>query len=304
MPNTKLVFLGQSTYFQAIALSKPTEDLKTEFVEYRPGMPAEAAHEALIQAKADVVIAFKPESLPEGLLRGVGGERIGWFTEPIPRNGYKKNGILTQRGKEHLDLERRYQALSRANFDQFDRFISYDFNIVKTLERFVDIWRSIPLPVDDIYFVDEISQRRMDDPRISFWGRPTPYRDRFLNPILHSSDVLYIAHGAFGGIQRDLLSQVDVAINIHNEDYPNFENRVPLHLASGHLVLSEELSPRHGLEPDLDFVEFYTPENLGSAVQKAKESFAEFKLMRIRGREKAEYFRASRVYSEIISSLK
>ncbi len=47
----------------------------------------------------------------------------------------------------------------------------------------------------------------------------------------------------------------DVGINLHNEPYPSFENRVCLHLAAGHLVLTEPLSPAHGLEPGIDFLE-------------------------------------------------
>ena len=54
----------------------------------------------------------------------------------------------------------------------------------------------------------------------------------------------------------------DVAINVHNEPYPSFENRVCLHLAAGHLVLSEPLSPTHGLEPGIDYVEFHRPQQL------------------------------------------
>ncbi len=37
-----------------------------------------------------------------------------------------------------------------------------------------------------------------------------------------------------------------VGINLHNEPYLPFENRVSLHLAAGHLVLSEPLDPLHG----------------------------------------------------------
>ena len=55
------------------------------------------------------------------------------------------------------------------------------------------------------------------------------------------------------------MDEHDVGINVHNEPYPSFENRVCLHLAAGHLVLSEPLSPTHGLEPGIDYLEVGTP---------------------------------------------
>lgn len=44
-------------------------------------------------------------------------------------------------------------------------------------------------------------------------------------------------------------------MNIHNEPYPTFENRVFLHLAAGQLVISEPLDPGHGLEAGHDYLE-------------------------------------------------
>ena len=56
-----------------------------------------------------------------------------------------------------------------------------------------------------------------------------------------------------------LLDTHQITFNVHNEPYPSFENRVLLHLAAGHLVITEPLSPSHGLEPGLDFVEVQSP---------------------------------------------
>ena len=35
-----------------------------------------------------------------------------------------------------------------------------------------------------------------------------------------------------------------IAVNLHNNPYPSFENRVCIALAAGHLVISESLSPQ------------------------------------------------------------
>ena len=91
-------------------------------------------------------------------------------------------------------------------------------------------------------------------PRVLFLGYSTEHREQWLVDSKHRFDVLHAAHGVFGDRLLALFARTDVAINLHGEPYPTFENRVSLHLAAGHLLLSEELSPLHGLEPDVDFL--------------------------------------------------
>ena len=94
-----------------------------------------------------------------------------------------------------------------------------------------------------------------------------------------------------------------VAINLHNEPYPTFENRVALHLAAGQLVISEPLSPTHGLEPGIDFIQVTSPNELYLAVASAYHRPDDFLRIRLRGRQKAERFRASAVYPRLIEDL-
>ena len=95
----------------------------------------------------------------------------------------------------------------------------------------------------------------------------------------------------------------DVAINLHNEPYPSFENRVSLHLAAGHLVLSEWLSPLHGLEPGIDFLEVSTPGVITRILEVLARYPGTWHRVRVRGRMKAEGFRASRVYPRLVDDL-
>ena len=88
-------------------------------------------------------------------------------------------------------------------------------------------------------------------PRILFVGRSTPHRESFLGRTKGEFDVLHIAFGVGAAELDEVMRTHDVAINLHNEPYPSFENRVCLHLAAGHLVISETLSPTHGLEPGI-----------------------------------------------------
>jgi hypothetical protein len=112
-----------------------------------------------------------------------------------------------------------------------------------------------------------------------------------------------MAHGIFGDPLLELLRQTDVGINLHNEPYPSFENRVSLHLAAGNLVVSEPLSPTHGLEPGIDYVEVRHPQDLLKAIERIRLYPDLYRRVRIRGRRKAEAFRASRVYPRLLHDL-
>ncbi len=138
---------------------------------------------------------------------------------------------------------------------------------------------------------------------MAFVGRSTEHRESYLVDVKHSFDILHVAHGVFGDRLLELLRETDVAINLHNEPYPSFENRVSLHLAAANLVISEPLSPTHGLEPGIDYIEVRHPEDLRRAVGQIHLYPDLHRRVRIRGRRKAEAFRASRVYPRLVHDL-
>ena len=128
----------------------------------------------------------------------------------------------------------------------FDRIVSFDPLIAETGRERLTVWRSLPIPVDDRLFRDVRERGR--PPRLLFLGRPTEHRDELLAPIKRQH-VVHIGHGLFGAALERFLRRADVQLNLHNNPYPTFENRVCVALAAGHLVISEPLSPRHGLRP-------------------------------------------------------
>ncbi len=95
------------------------------------------------------------------------------------------------------------------------------------------------------------------------------------------------------------MARADVAVNLHNHPYPNYENRVSLSLAAGLLVLTEPLSPRWGLEPGVDLVEVGAPWELREVVAALRRAPDAFRTVRLSGRAKAERFRASRVWPAV-----
>ena len=106
------------------------------------------------------------------------------------------------------------------------------------------VWRSLPIPVADSIYRDPAPMRR--PPRLLFVGRPTPHREELLEPIKRGYQIVHIGHGLYGELLLRFLARADVQLNLHNNPYPTFENRMLLALAAGHLVISEPLSPITG----------------------------------------------------------
>lgn len=290
----RVAFVGQRVFFEQCSLQRPAAGLHPTFVDFRQGADARALRAALEALDADVVFVFRPEVIPKGLFAGLRARTIGYLTEPLPR---KLKGA-----KPHPDLAQRLAYLRAADSANFDRFASFDPLIAATAGSVgVPIWRSFAIPVADAHFADPSPPDSR--PRAVFIGRSTAHRERFLTPVKHAHDVLHVAHGATGERLRAIMGGTTVAINLHNEPYPTFENRVALHLAAGHLVISEPLSPRHGLEPGVELLEAPTPDVLLALVGDALRDPEAFRAMRLAGRRAAERFRASQVFPPIVGEL-
>jgi hypothetical protein len=287
----RLAFVGQATFFEACALMQDAGGLATRFVEFRQDGDAERMLASVRDWRPHVVLVFRPEIVPQGLFEGLPAATVGFLTEPLPRDA---------KG-HHPDLAQRLRALERVDPGNFDRIVAFDPNVVPAAEGVLPVWRSLPLPVDDRFFADPTPVAAR--PRVMFVGRSTPHRERLLEPSKHAFDLLHVAFGVDAERLDALMREHDVGVNLHNEPYPSFENRVSLHLAAGHLVLSEALDPTHGLEPGIDFLELGSPEVLHDTIALLQRFPNLHRRVRVRGRMKAEGFRASRVYPRLMHDL-
>ncbi len=286
----RLAFVGQSTFFAACALEEQSARIRTAFVEFRAGGDAGAMLARLEAFAPHVVVAFRPEVLPAGVFAELPAAVLGFLTEPIPRGDSRR---------AHVDLQRRRHDLAALDPGNVDRLVAFDPLIVPTADAVMRVWRSLPLPVADrLYRPVRPSRGRSS---IVFVGRSTYHRERFLGRPKAELDVV---HAAFGIGLEDLdalLGAHDIGVNLHNEPYPSFENRVCLHLAAGQLVVSETLSPTHGLEPDIDYLEIADPYQLLGALRTAVHFPRAYERVRVRGRRKAEAYRASHVYPRLVA---
>jgi hypothetical protein len=289
----RLAFVGQQTYFEACALHERSARVRTTYVDFREGADAEAMRAALDRFAPHAVVVFRPEIIPAGAFDGLNALTIGFLTEPIPRGSARK---------AHIDLRRRREDLRKADRGSWDRTVAFDPMIVPTADEILPVWRALPIPVADRFYAGGGERVRADGPpRLAFIGRSTPHREQFLRHPKHELDILHVAFGLHGEELDELMARIDVAVNVHNEPYPSFENRVCLHLAAGHLVISETLSPTHGLEPGIDYLEFSEPDELLSMLRTVARHPHAYRRVRVRGRRKAEQYRASVVWPRLVA---
>ncbi|HEX8208289.1 MAG TPA: hypothetical protein VF587_19655 [Solirubrobacteraceae bacterium] len=160
------------------------------------------------------------------------------------------------------------------------------------------LWRIVAPPVDDALFA---APRPVEGrPRIVFAAPSSEHRERWLTTAKHLHDVRHVAHGVTPERLGPLLDETDVALVAHPTARATFDHRVAVHLAAGHLVISEPLRPSHGLEPNIDYLETADPEALARVLHAIRTGRDTHRRVRARGHLKAQRFRASHVWGRVL----
>jgi hypothetical protein len=188
----------------------------------------------LLAYAPDVTLIFRPELYTERMIRMVPGIRIGFSSEPLPRNGASG----TDRSEETDIRETVYQRLAAG---AFDFFFHYDRHSAKWFEdRGIKVTGYRPLPIDCSVF--NPMSRTERDIDFLFVGKATPHRIRALDRLrILSFNFQWIAHGVFGRPLAELFRRARCVLNVHADGRPQFEPRVLLAAACGAAVLSEPL---------------------------------------------------------------
>jgi hypothetical protein len=290
----RVAFVGQSVFFAQCSLEQEAGGVEPFFVDFRSAAPPEPMLARLRELDPDVVLVFRPEIIPKGSFDSLRAYTIGYLTEPLPRSA----------GDKHPDLRARLRWLQEVDPHNFDRIVCFDPLIAQTAASVLPVWRSLPIPVSDSLFADVLALSDTGvhgrPPRLLFVGRSTKHREALLEPVKRRHQIVHIGHGLFGERLARFMDRADVQLNLHNNPYPSFENRVCIALAAGHLVISERLSPRHELEPGRDYLEFEGAEQLADLVGELERDPNAYLDVQRSGRQQAERFRASSVYPRLL----
>jgi hypothetical protein len=288
----RVAFVGQATYFKACALHAPAGGLEPLFVDFRGGENTGELDAALRSFRPHAVVAFRPELLPRELFATLRVPVVGVAPDPLPRPGEGR----------YEGAEWSLQQLAGADPATIDRLIVCDAPAAASVPSELPLWRSLPLPVDDRLY--RPLRAPGPSPRVVFIGHSTMHRESYLLPLKHTFDIGHYAHALMDEQLEAVLDEADVGLVLHSDLWPQaFEHMLLIHLAAGHLVISEPQSPTYGLEPNIDYVEIVDDDPFHQRVHQVHQNPTVFDRVRVRGRAKAEGFRASVVWPALIADL-
>jgi hypothetical protein len=268
----RVTFVGRASEVGHAVPAAPVDGLKPSFVEHRAsGSPARLlAHVA--EHAPDVVVVFGVDSIPAGVVRAIDVPVLAWAAAPDCPPGLERHPELpTAAG--HLA-----ERAGRSDY-------------VTVIDR--------PLPVADEHF--GAPRRPAGPPRAIVVGHSSPRNERLLIDSKHRHELLHIASGLRGEALAALLAGAVAAVNVRDDDAPGFGPRVALYLAAGLLLVTEPLRPLHGLQPGNDHVEIRGSDELVELLGRVRADPDDFTAIREAGRRKAEAFRASRVYRDLLA---
>ena len=182
-----------------------------------------------------------------------------------------------------------------------DRLISFRPALTGATLGAAELWRAIPPPVSDALFAPVRPLHGV--PLVISIGAASAHREEMLMSAKHHHDLLQVIHGVSGEPLAELMGECDVGVYVAPESGGGFGLQVGMHLAAGQLLLAEELIPAHGLERNIDYLHFDSPDGLAWMLERLGRFPEMHQRIRVRGRLKAEQYRASRLFARLTHDL-
>jgi hypothetical protein len=271
----------------------PAGGVTPRLFDFRAGDDAEPLRAALERFAPHAVVLFRPNTLPAGAFADLQAPVLGVVDEPLPGH---------DRPAEETDLAYNLAELARTDRANVDRVVltqPLDWDAAAPL---LPLWRTMPLPVaDGLYRRPTVARH---PPRMVFIGHASAHREDALVGLKHKFDLPHYAHALMGEELREVLAASDVGIHLRNARWViTLGPSVLLHLAAGHLLLSEPIWPRFGLEPGIHYVEFDDKYELDLRVHQLVRDPNAYERVRIRGHHFSRQFRASAVWPRLVRDL-
>ncbi len=273
----RVAFLGSSVWLDGCCPSAPTRDLTPYRVDLGSAGGVESALSATRAFDPDVTVLFVPASLPSDALNEIPGVTLGVLVGD--------------------DLAPGLPELASG----LDRLVSFFPALTGRKLGATEVWRAVPPPVADGLF-GEVRPLR-GRPLVMSVGRASFHREWMLMLAKHHHDLLQVVHGVSGPPLVELLGGYDVGVHVSREAGGAFGHQVGMHLAAGHLLITETPTPAHGLERDIDYLHVDSPEGLAWTLERLGRFPEMYQRIRVRGRLKAEQYRASRLFARLTHDL-
>lgn len=232
---------------------------------------------ALLEAtgfEPQVTVFFDPVAMPASVLASFPGVTLGLLV-----------GASAPDGR------------AAASLQSLDRLVSFRPALTGAVAGGATIWRAIPPPVSDALFAEV--RPLHSKPRAMTIGRSTSHREWMLMPAKHHHDLLQVVHGVTGDELVELLHAYDVGVYVPPRPGGGFGPQVGMHLSAGQLLLAETLAPEHGLERNIDYIHVGSDIELSWVLDRLSRFPEMHQRIRVRGRLKAEQYRASRLFARI-----
>ncbi|MGH2881042.1 MAG: hypothetical protein ACRDK4_15715 [Solirubrobacteraceae bacterium] len=273
----RVAFLGDSVWLDGCTPPLQASGLTPSRIELGTGMDLARMVADLGSLGADLTVVFDPSRVPAEVLRELPGVTLG----------------LHPRASIDSDLGAVAGSLDR---------IACFFPALSG-ERVGDasIWRAIPPPVNDAVYA-EVRRPRTSMHAMTI-GRSSEHRERLLLPAKHHHDLLQVLHGLSGEPLIELLREYDIGVYVSAEPGGGYGPQIGMHLAAGQLLLAEAPTPTHGLERNIDYLHFDSPNALVWTLDRLGRFPEMHHRIRVRGRLKAEQYRASRVFARLAHDL-
>jgi hypothetical protein len=279
----RVTFLGRETEHRPWTLSAPAGDVVPTFVEHPADAPADELLARVGATEPDVVVAFAPRDVPGDALAETGALTLAIVTD----EGFAPGVEDVWRPDAELGPAPGLPA-------GYDRALTTD----PLLARAAGAWRSAPLPVDDARFD---AGPALDEPLPLFVGPTTTWRGFWLPELVEHYGLRQVQLGPEADAA---FATATVGLCLRAErDHPGFPPTALLHLAAGHLLVTQPLRPPRGLEPGLDHIEVSEPVELLHLLFEVRKRPAAFDHVRLRGRARMELFRASVIWPRVLADL-
>lgn len=273
----RVAFVGESVWLDGCAPTLAANGIDPHRIELGRGMDLACLPADVRFTRADLTVIFEPARVPAEVLSELPGHTLGLHVDAT------------------LDPELESVAGS------LDRVACLHPSLSGEQVGETTIWRAIPHPVNDTVYADV--RRPRTAMQAMTVGRATDHRERMLLKAKHHHDLLQVVHGLSGEGLIELLHEYDVGVYVSPRPGGAFAAQIGMHLAAGQLLLTEAPTPAHGLERNIDYLHFDSADGLVWTLDRLQRFPEMHHRIRVRGRLKAEQYRASRLFARIAHDL-